>query len=402
MSVSEATSPKFCTSCGEQLEGAPKFCTVCGKPITSAAAEANKVEAAGPTIMERVKELLSILKPTKNNFLLVKEFLKNNFEAAHIVYLILFFVAMLNVKGAIIALLIAFAASYCLATIQSPEELKVNHKLRMFSTELKEKQAAAKRQQEEAAAQAEAKKRQVEMEEYRANKEKMAKLVAERERKHRERLAAQEAKLADLKAKKTEEHEAIIVQSRKVMEEEGLTKAEIAVEIAKQQVRFDKEVAELTIESIKEEPQIEAVMTTQTINSSERKWVPEPTQSVSTLAQEPFKVQKHGTVINWLIILAGLIPIYFIYDFLANGFGLPVLGSMGVAGVFLVLFLIDLIYYLPTLIYHASTGGKIVMFILNSMFSWLFIPWLIFLIFAMSRNSNHRYKEEMLYHQRKL
>lgn len=401
MSVSETTAPKFCTSCGEQLEGVPKFCTACGKPIKSAAKAASEVTTSSPTIFKRIKTLLGVLKPSKANFSESREFLKNNFEIAHIAYLALFLLAMVDAKWASIALLLTVVAGYCLATIRSSAELRVNSRLRTLSADLKEKRAEAQRQQAAAAAEAEAKRRQEEMEAYRENKEKMARLVEERERKHREQLAAKEAKLAELKEQKAAEHEAILIQTRKVMDEEGLSKAEIAVEIAKQQVQFDKEIAELTLDSIPEEPQ------THRVDPGEGQWVPEPQKTVSEASSatspqldEPFKVRKHGQIINWVIILTGLIPIYFIYDFMANGFGLPVLGSLGVAGVFLVLFLIDLIYFLPTLIYHASTGGKIIMFLLNSLFNWLFIPWLIFLFFAMSRNSSHRYREEMLYHQR--
>ena len=98
-----------------------------------------------------------------------------------------------------------------------------------------------------------------------------------------------------------------------------------------------------------------------------------------------------------LVLGSGLLVFMLILSFL-NNLGLPfsVAGTGG--GFFLILFIGDLIYFAPTLVYNASFGGKFLMFLVNSLFGFTIIGWIILLIIATSRNRAEKYKQEMLHH----
>lgn len=147
------------------------------------------------------------------------------------------------------------------------------------------------------------------------------------------------------------------------------------------------------------------------ISSILEKLVPVPVSSyeapevvtplVSSATSVPdFKMKKSGTWINWFIFISGLLMVLLISSFV---FGSQLSNEAnGGAGVLLVLFIvasvINAIYYLPSLIYHASTGGKIVMFIINSLLGITVIGWIFLLVFAISRNSNEKRSQELMHY----
>lgn len=110
-----------------------------------------------------------------------------------------------------------------------------------------------------------------------------------------------------------------------------------------------------------------------------------------------FKYKKSGQWVNMLVLGSGLLVFMLILSFL-NNLGLPfsVAGTGG--GFFLILFIGDLIYFAPTLVYNASFGEKFLMFLVNSLFGFTIIGWIILLIIATSRNRAEKYKQEMLHH----
>lgn len=123
--------------------------------------------------------------------------------------------------------------------------------------------------------------------------------------------------------------------------------------------------------------------------------------SDTTIASsEEFKVKKHGSSINFIFLLFGLVPIGIVVANWSQIFGGAIGGSIG--AILLIAFIGDVIYYLPTLIYHASFGGKFLMWLLNTIFSWTFIGWIILMVIASSRNSKAEREQEMLYHQRQM
>ncbi|WP_314208470.1 hypothetical protein, partial [Vagococcus salmoninarum] len=127
-------------------------------------------------------------------------------------------------------------------------------------------------------------------------------------------------------------------------------------------------------------------------------------ESVSPLmgatAMPAFKMEKKGTWINWAIFISGLLVILVASSIF---FGSQLSSAMdGGSGILLTLFiissLINAIYYLPSLIYHASTGGKILMFIINSILGITVIGWIVLLVFAISRNSNEKRAQELMHY----
>lgn len=123
----------------------------------------------------------------------------------------------------------------------------------------------------------------------------------------------------------------------------------------------------------------------------------ETVDSPSSTTPPMFEMKKKGNWINWVIFISGAIVIFFIVTILAE-MGFPIIATGGVGAGLAIIFLIDAIYFLPTLIYHASTGGKIMMFILNSLFGFTIIGWIILLIIATSRNSKERRAQELMHY----
>lgn len=116
--------------------------------------------------------------------------------------------------------------------------------------------------------------------------------------------------------------------------------------------------------------------------------------------EEEFKFKKHGGIFNGIFLILGMLPIWVIYSFFANylnaqgiGYTLAVILFFG--------FIVDCIYYLPTLLYNASFGGKLLIWILNTFFSWTVIGWIILLILTHNHNKDVQYHEEMLFHARR-
>ncbi|MFW8053161.1 superinfection immunity protein [Vagococcus fluvialis] len=123
----------------------------------------------------------------------------------------------------------------------------------------------------------------------------------------------------------------------------------------------------------------------------------QPVTQAATSSTPAFEMTKKGRWINWAIFISGAVVIFFILTILTElGFSIGASGSIG-AGI-AILFLIDAVYFLPSLIYHASTGGKIIMFILNSLFGFTIIGWIILLIIASSRNSKERRAQELMHY----
>ncbi|WP_257702416.1 hypothetical protein [Vagococcus luciliae] len=120
--------------------------------------------------------------------------------------------------------------------------------------------------------------------------------------------------------------------------------------------------------------------------------------SNSDVTYQGFSMQKSGVWLNILIILLGTIFLVFAYKFLLSmGIGIGLSTSM--VGIIAIAFFFSLLHYLPTFIYHASLGGKILMFIANSLISVFLIAtpiaWLILLVIANSQNKKERYKQEV-------
>lgn len=112
-----------------------------------------------------------------------------------------------------------------------------------------------------------------------------------------------------------------------------------------------------------------------------------------------FKMHKKGTWINWGIFLSGLLVVYIIGTVILPGLGgiFHIGGEAFLVG-FIIVSVINAIYYLPSLIYHASTGGKIVMFIINSILGVTVIGWIFLLVFSISRNSNEKRSQELMHY----
>lgn len=114
---------------------------------------------------------------------------------------------------------------------------------------------------------------------------------------------------------------------------------------------------------------------------------------------DEFSVQKHGNWINYILLFMGTAPIMLVVTAL---FGLDNLNGGMMLTLFLVCVIASSIYYLPTLVYHASTSGKIMMWILNTVVSWTFLGWIVLILIATSRNKNAEMQQQNLYYLKKM
>lgn len=129
------------------------------------------------------------------------------------------------------------------------------------------------------------------------------------------------------------------------------------------------------------------------------------TAPVSQYAAVPeiprFKVRKKGRILNPLLLGGGCVGMFALFSFISGFLGLPgiiagapalVIGGM--------IFLFNLLFYLPTFVYHASFFGKIWVFILNTLFGLTGIGWVLLLIHAFNKNRAAAYRQEMRHYQK--
>lgn len=127
----------------------------------------------------------------------------------------------------------------------------------------------------------------------------------------------------------------------------------------------------------------------------------EPARPLTAATVMPvFKMEKKGTWINWAIFISGLLVVLIVSSLIfGSQFSNAIEGGGGaILTLFIISSLINAIYYLPSLIYHASTGGKILMFIINSILGITVIGWIVLLVFALSRNSNEKRAQELMHY----
>lgn len=110
-----------------------------------------------------------------------------------------------------------------------------------------------------------------------------------------------------------------------------------------------------------------------------------------------FQYTKKGKYINLFIYASGLLVLGLLYVFLVS-MGLPLELSGATTVVVLLFMLIDLVYFLPTLLYNASTGGKILMFLVNGLLGITVIGWIVLLVIAVSRNNNEKRQQELMHY----
>ena len=123
----------------------------------------------------------------------------------------------------------------------------------------------------------------------------------------------------------------------------------------------------------------------------------------TAMSSEHFILQKKGRILNYIFLGIGFFWTMLLYLFFGSILGFASFSASGmtlaVAGF---LFFFDFIFYLPALLYHASLGGKIVMFILNALIGGTVIGWIVLLLYTLSRNRQYNYQEEMLHYQRRM
>lgn len=137
------------------------------------------------------------------------------------------------------------------------------------------------------------------------------------------------------------------------------------------------------------------------LNSTTKQSETSQTESSTVAFEDDFSAVKHGTWINILLLIFGMFPVIMIALKINN-----ITGSSTLGGGYLVIGLIGLVgsavYYLPTFIYHASTGGKILMWIFNTVLSWTLIGWILLLVIATSRNKKSVLEQQNLHYLKKI
>ncbi len=239
-------------------------------------------------------------------------------------------------------------------------------------------------------------------------------LAQEREKKRQEEEERRQAEeyvrqvTAEKERKKEElaRHEKILTQARELMEEQGLSAEEIEEAIRKKE-------DELTTEREKTAQEAKHQMNEQKAQPKEEPVTYNEIPSSASANTKPFRVKKHGRILNYLFFGISFLAIFAITS-LIDDLGIPLLTG-GVAGRLIFMLITTSLVYLPTLLYHASLLGKIVIWGLNFLLtiivplsgpfviivlpaSWVF--WLILLLVVIHLNRKHRYQEELLHHVR--
>lgn len=214
---------------------------------------------------------------------------------------------------------------------------------------------------------------------------------AEKEVKRKEDEVRQEAEdfvrqLNEEKERKKEEEERrenILAQARSLMEEQGMEESEIVavLEEKKEELMNQEKIYELY-----QEPELEQ-HAQQSFHQTHPNDVP------------AFEVEKSGLGMNILLLVIGIVPLGFIMMILANLFSFGILPE-AIIGLFFFLILFSVVYYLPTLLYHVSLSGKILIFILNISLGMTVVAWAILLIYVITANKNHAHNQEMLHYQK--
>lgn len=147
------------------------------------------------------------------------------------------------------------------------------------------------------------------------------------------------------------------------------------------------------------DPQVVQAQATVQANPAQQGPQAAPQQASYRVEPEPFELKKHGTWLNYLILLVGPIFLFIVLSavsaLLEIDFGIAATGI----GFIIILYLISTLYYLPTLISYSL--WKYVIFILNIFFSWTIIGWIVLLILAIVTNSSEK-KDQYNDHQNKL
>ncbi|MFD1415361.1 zinc-ribbon domain-containing protein [Oceanobacillus jeddahense] len=194
-------------------------------------------------------------------------------------------------------------------------------------------------------------------------------------------------------------------EMNKVMEqinEKKKEQEELDKKLAEQQEEFEKISIENTVVPVNQE--------NASTKEQETKQKPEYVsnfvqdnpneQELPATTYEPFQLQKKGKALNIIIILFGTLPLLIVGAILFNigimtdfleGFDV-FLSSFGVGVVFISV-LLNLIYYLPTLLCYSE--WKWLIFILNLFFSWTIFGWFILLVVGLMSNKNYEQRQKM-------
>lgn len=132
--------------------------------------------------------------------------------------------------------------------------------------------------------------------------------------------------------------------------------------------------------------------------SNDRESITVTAHQHNTTPHQEFNLNKKGNILNYTLFVLGAVPLiavlYFLNNFLNLGFAI----SSSSLVILLPILLLNMIYYIPTLICYSPS--KIFIFILNMLVSWTLIGWVILLFYAKSSNRAYRYQEEMLHYQK--
>lgn len=192
-----------------------------------------------------------------------------------------------------------------------------------------------------------------------------------------------------------ERQDKLLTQAEALMVDKGMSQTDIEEALAVKRTQFAEERQQSAAQAAvaqESKPKVEPVWTEETSYQA-----PPRVESIG----RDFELNRHGTWINYVIIIGGLLSMIIFYSILSGLFGLPPLASGAFVSVLLVLFIINLLYYLPTLLYHSSVAGKMGVFVLNMFFGFTLILWVLLFMFVLSQNKSHAYQQEVLHHQRR-